>query len=152
PYDADVLVVGSGFGGAVAAARLAQAGWSVIVLERGRRWRPGDFPRSPELESGWLWDVDRGLSDIRWLDRMLAVQAAGWGGGSLTYANVFARLFDPALDDRWPAHLRRDRLDPYYDLAAHMLEVSPVGPDPRTGRVPARTAVIEHFQSSGDRA
>ncbi|GAA4707899.1 cholesterol oxidase [Promicromonospora umidemergens] len=148
---ADAIVVGSGFGGAVAAARLAQAGYSVTVLERGRRWRPGDFPREPALDQGWLWSVDRGLYDIRWLDGMLAVQAAGWGGGSLAYANVFARPFDAALSDRWPAHLRRAELDPYYDLAAHMLGVAPVGDDPRTGQAPARTTLIEQLMQHTDR-
>lgn len=93
--DADVIVIGSGFGGAVAATRLAQAGFSVIVLERGRRWRPGDFPRAPAFRGGWLWRVDQGLYDIRWLGPMVAAQAAGWGGGSLAYANVFARPLTP---------------------------------------------------------
>ncbi len=110
--DADAIVVGSGFGGAVAAARLAQAGFSVIVLERGRRWRPGDFPRAARLDDGWLWNVDQGLYDVRWLGGMLAAQAAGWGGGSLAYANVFTRPFDDALPGRWPGHLRRRELDP----------------------------------------
>ncbi|MEU4362341.1 GMC oxidoreductase [Promicromonospora sp. NPDC023987] len=142
-FDADAIVVGSGFGGAVAAARLAQAGLSVIVLERGRRWLPGEFPRRPRLQGGWLWGVDRGLYDVRWLGRMSSVQAAGWGGGSLVYANVFARPFEGALDERWPAHLRRQELDPYYDLAAHMIGVAPVGDDPATGAAPARTTLIE---------
>lgn len=148
---ADAIVIGSGFGGAVAAARLAQAGASVIVLERGRRWNPGDFPRDPRLEDRWLWGLDQGLYDVRWLEGMLAVQAAGWGGGSLAYANVFARPFDDALSARWPAHLRRTELDPYYDLAAHMLEVTPVGDDPRTGTVPPRTTLIEQLMQHTDR-
>ena len=151
-FDADVLVIGSGFGGAVSAARLAQAGFSVTVLERGRRWNPGDFPRRPHLEDGWLWDVDRGLYDIRWLDKMGSVQAAGWGGGSLAYANVFARPFHRVLDRRWPERLRREKLDPYYDLAAHMLGVGPVEDDPRTGHVPDRTHLIEQLLQGTDRA
>lgn len=148
----EAIVIGSGFGGAVAAARLAQAGLSVVVLERGRRWEPGTFPRRPGLEDGWLWQVDQGLYDIRSLGRMFAVQAAGWGGGSLAYANVFARPFDKALDERWPARLRRDLLEPYFDLAAHMLGVSPVGKNPSTGQVPPRTAVIEQMMRTMDRA
>lgn len=142
-FDADALVVGSGFGGAVAAARLAQAGLSVIVLERGRRWEPGQFPRRPHLQDGWLWQEDSGLYDIRWLDSMASVQAAGWGGGSLVYANVFARPFNHVLDERWPAHQRREVLDPYYDLAAHMLGIAPVGDDPRTDNPPPRTSLVE---------
>ncbi len=141
--ETDALVVGSGFGGAVAAARLAQAGLRVTVLERGRRWRPGDFPRSPRLAEGWLWARGRGLYDVRWLRSMISVQAAGWGGGSLAYANVFARPAEQTLDDRWSAEVRRPELDRYYDLAASMLEVTPVQDDPTTGRVPDRTAVLE---------
>ncbi|MGH3584790.1 MAG: GMC oxidoreductase [Pseudonocardia sp.] len=144
-HDADAIVIGSGFGGAVAAARLAQAGFSVVVLERGRRWEPGEFPRGPRLEEGWLWELGQGLYDIRWLDRMGSVHVAGWGGGSLAYANVFARPFEGALDERWPAPLRRKELDPYYDLAAHMMGVAPVGDDPRTGEPPPRTKLVERL-------
>lgn len=151
-FDADAIVVGSGFGGAVAAARLAQAGFSVIVLERGRRWKLGEFPRAPKLKDGWLWELDRGLFDIRWLDTMGSVQAAGWGGGSLVYANVFARPFEETLDHRWPNHLRRKELDPYYDLAAHMMGVEPVGDDPRTGTTPPRTQLLEQLLQHSDKA
>lgn len=139
----DAIIVGSGFGGAVLAARLAQAGVVVTVLERGRRWAPGSFPRSENIADGWLWNVDAGLYDIRWLDRMIGVQGAGWGGGSLVYANVFARPFEPSLAERWPPHLRREQLDEYYDLAAHMLEVQPVATDPTTGHDAPRTAVVD---------
>lgn len=145
---AEVIVVGSGFGGSVAAARLAQAGYTVLVLERGRRWAAGSFPREPRVEDGWLWHKNQGLYDIRWLDRMVSVQAAGWGGGSLAYANVFARPSDTTLHPRWPARLRRQALDPYYDLAAHMLEVRPTSDDPTTMRPPARAVTIQRIVDS----
>ncbi|WP_328995588.1 GMC oxidoreductase [Kribbella sp. NBC_01245] len=140
----DAVVVGTGFGGSVAAARLAQAGQRVVVLERGRRWVPGSFPRNDSnLKDGWLWANGRGLYDVRWLDRMISVQGAGWGGGSLVYANVFARPPAEVFIDHWPKSYRRETLDPYYDLAAHMLEVSQVPADPITGRFPLRTAAME---------
>ncbi|MCC4250594.1 FAD-dependent oxidoreductase [Microbacterium testaceum] len=138
----DAIVIGSGFGGAVAAARLAQAGRSVLVLERGRRFSPADFPRGDQLSDGWLWNAGHGIYDIRWLDRMLSIQAAGWGGGSLVYANVFARpAAEVFADPRWDES--RAPLDPYYDLAAHMLEVSPVTADPATGDIPGRVTALE---------
>ena len=145
PQQLDAVVVGSGFGGAVAAARLAQAGLRVAVLERGRRWAPGDFTRDvDDLRSGWSWQLGGGLYDVRWLDQMVSVQAAGWGGGSLVYANVFARPPQEVFEDgAWPAGYSRAALDPYYDLAAHMLEVAPVAPDPATGRLPRRTTALE---------
>ncbi|GAB3831741.1 GMC oxidoreductase [Kribbella italica] len=151
-FDADAIVIGSGFGGAVAAARLAQAGLSVLVVERGRRWHPGTFPRRPDLNAGWVWAVGQGLYDVRWLGGMSTVQAAGWGGGSLVYANVFARPFDETLDERWAPHLRRKELDPYYDLAAHMIGVSPVAEDPRTGELPPRTRLVEGLTQDLDMA
>lgn len=144
PGHLDAIVVGSGFGGAVAGARLAQAGLTVAILERGRRWPRGTFPRNDrELDDDWVWGKRGGLYDIRWLDRMLSVQGAGWGGGSLVYANVFARPADETFRPHWPASYTRETLDPYFDLVAHMLDVRPVGTDPATGRVPLRTSAME---------
>lgn len=145
PIKWDAVVVGSGFGGAVAAARLAQAGLSVAVIERGRRWLPGEFSRDvDDLTSGWSWQLGGGLYDVRWLDQMISVQGAGWGGGSLIYANVFAR---PPQDifqhEAWPTGYSRRELDPYFALAAHMLEVAPVSADPATGHFPRRTLAME---------
>lgn len=77
------VVVGSGFGGAVAACRLAQAGIDVAVLERGRRWSPGSFPHQVSRPgSGWWWLHRDGLYDISPVKDMVCVRAAGWGGGS----------------------------------------------------------------------
>ena len=89
--DFDVVVVGSGFGGAVCSARLAEAGYRVLVLERGRRWRVEDFPRNHGDQ--WTWDDERpvtkhGWFDIRVFPHMTVVQGAGVGGGSLVYANI----------------------------------------------------------------
>ncbi|MBO0595904.1 GMC family oxidoreductase [Nesterenkonia sp. E16_7] len=142
------VVVGSGFGGAVAAARLSQAGFDVTVVERGRRWEPGSFPRDEsDLNNRWLWEKDRGLYDLRWLDSMISVQAAGWGGGSLVYANVFARAPGDAFDQGWPASYNRRELDPYYDLAAHMLEVRQVSRNPYTTALPTRTQSMDALVS-----
>lgn len=128
-----VVVVGSGFGGAVVACRLSQAGFRVLVLERGRRFAPGDFPalpRAPALMPDlqrWSWQANRGIWDIQDLDEIVSVQAAGYGGGSLLYANVHLRPPAEVFDEEWPLAFRgRTALDPFFDLAAFMLNVSPV--------------------------
>ena len=139
----EALVIGSGFGGAVTVCRLAQAGVDVAVVERGRRWPPGSFPRDlSRLDDGWLWLCNQGLYDARPLNDILAVQAAGWGGGSLVYANVAMRPPQEVFDRSWPQPYSRAALEPYYDLVAHMLDVRPVTTDRRTGQLPPKTRLM----------
>ena len=128
----DVVVVGSGFGGSITALRLAEAGRSVLVLERGRRYRPGDFPRDVRNTDALLWRYGRratatGLYDVRFFSSLGAVVASGVGGGSLIYAGVHIRP-DPLVfeDERWPRSINRDSLDPYYDRVAAEIGISPV--------------------------
>ncbi len=95
----DAVVVGSGFGGAVSCYRLAQAGWKVCLLERGRRWPPGSFARTPAAFGKNFWDPSErqfGLFDIWSFKRLDAVVGSGLGGGSLIYANVLIRK-----DEKW---------------------------------------------------
>ena len=95
----DVVVVGSGFGGAVAAARLTDGGLSVCVLERGAPFPPGDFPRTPENVADAVWlpeDGRLGLYDVRQLDGVDVVLASGLGGGSLIGSGVLMRPAEEA--------------------------------------------------------
>jgi cholesterol oxidase len=120
----DAVIVGSGFGGAVAACRLAEAGRDVLVLERGREWAPQDYPREPGDD--WIWDVDEphrqnGWIDLRIMDDMWVAQGAGVGGGSLIYANVSVDAPDGAFDDGWPAAINAQVLRPHYARVAQML-------------------------------
>jgi cholesterol oxidase len=131
----DVLVVGSGFGGAVAACRSAQAGRRVAILERGRRYGRGEFPRA--WDDPWFW-AQGGPFDIRPFGEVTTVSAAGYGGGSLLYSNVHLRVPTEGFARGWPDGWSREALDPYYDLVAHMLALAPVGRMP-TGELPART-------------
>src|SRR5712692_4934567 len=89
--DFDAIVVGSGFGGAITACRLAEAGYQVLLLERGRRWDVHTYPREPN--DPWLWDASapqlrNGWFDVRVFRHMTVIQGAGVGGGSLVYANI----------------------------------------------------------------
>jgi len=87
----DAIVVGSGFGGGIAACRLAEAGQSVCVLERGRRWGRDDFPDRPDQLEKFVWHPRAnpgGPFDVRLMRDIVVITAAGVGGGSLVYANV----------------------------------------------------------------
>ena len=97
----DVVVVGSGFGGGVTACRLAEQGMRVCVLERGRRFGPGDFPDRPEQAPHGLLapDPEPGRDVRPAADADLSVlTAAGVGGGSLVYANVQLRAPDDVFE------------------------------------------------------
>src|SRR5947207_2131312 len=91
PTRFDVIVLGSGFGGAVAACRLAEAGVRVRVLERGRRWTRDEYLRRPT--DAWLYshagpEKHNGWLDLRLFRNMAVAQGAGVGGGSLCYSSV----------------------------------------------------------------
>jgi cholesterol oxidase len=118
--DADAIVVGSGFGGAVTAARLADAGYRVIVLERGRRWGVTDFPRTPD--GPWIFDQEaplerHGWFDVRVFPHMVVVAGAGVGGGSLVYANISVNAKDDSFAKGWPPEITPTELAPYYAWA-----------------------------------
>ena len=133
----DVIVIGSGFGGAVTAARLAQAGRSVCVLERGRRWDKREFPRSIGQVKNAMWrdKESYGFIEYKVFRRMDVIQGAAVGGGSLHYFNVHLRAPREILErPEWPAPVSLDTLEPYYDLAQDMLDSRPL--EPRLPRYP----------------
>ncbi len=152
------IVVGTGFGGAVTAHRLVKAGLDVVVLERGRRYQGGDFPSLPRDDqvfpdlARWAfspssvgdeggarkrrhgqpshWSASQGLWEVRDLGDTIGVHAAGYGGGSLVYANVHLRAPQDAFRDGWPAQITRAALDPYYDRVAAKLDIKPITATP----------------------
>ncbi len=120
----DAIVVGSGFGGGIAACRLAEAGLRVAVLERGRRFAPADFPATPAQAPAALWHPTlnpHGLFDLRLMRDLSVLTAAGVGGGSLVYANVQLRTPADVFQTGWPQAIDRDVLDPYYDRTEEAL-------------------------------
>ena len=132
----DAVVVGSGFGASVSAYRLAEAGRSVVVLERGRAYPPGSFARNPYEMSRAFWEPKDelfGLFDIRSFRKLEGIVSSGLGGGSLIYANVLLRK-----DERWFVHdsplpgggyenwpIARDDLDKHYDAVEAMMTPTP---------------------------
>ena len=151
----DAVVIGSGFGGAIAACRLAEAGQAVCLLERGPWRQKTDFPRSPhELATNALWDETsgQGFIEYRSFPYMDVVQGCGVGGGSLHYFNVCKQPPAAILDNpRWPAGINLQRLALYYTLERQMLAARPLVP-PAGRMLPARTrAFLEALTAYGAR-
>jgi cholesterol oxidase len=147
----DAVVIGTGFGGSVTACRLAQAHFSVGVLERGRRYDVNPFPRDwRDPANGWLWQIGQGLFDLKLSSQMMVIEGAGLGGGSLIYANVHLRAPQEVFKRNWPAGYSRAALDPFYDLVAYMLDINPIttsthfkGQYPASGGLPPKTAMMQ---------
>ena len=143
----DAIVVGSGFGGGIAACRLAEAGKRVCVLERGKRFARGDFPHDPEQAPEMLWHETLnpdGLFDVRLMGDVTVITAAGVGGGSLVYANVQLRAPGEVFERGWPAALDRAALDPWYDRTEEALQPRPTPTDPALDKVRAFAAAGRH--------
>ncbi|MDO5699340.1 MAG: GMC family oxidoreductase [Dermatophilus congolensis] len=125
----DVIVVGSGFGGSVTALRLTEKGYSVGVIEAGRRFYDYDFATTSWNLRRFLWAPKlgmRGVQRIHVLPDVVVLAGAGVGGGSLNYANTLYQPDSPAFyaDPQW-AHITdwRRELAPHYDQAERMLGV-----------------------------
>ena len=126
--DYDVVVVGSGFGGSVAALRLTEKGYRVGVLEAGRRFADDEFARTSWDTRKFLWAPQLGcygIQRIHVLPDVMVLAGAGVGGGSLVWANTSYRPLPAFYTDRAWAHITdwRAELEPYYDQAERMLGV-----------------------------
>jgi cholesterol oxidase len=126
--DYDVVVVGSGFGGAVAALRLTEKGYRVLVVEAGRWFTRDTLPRTSWDLRSFLWAPKLGcygIQRIHLLRNVVVLAGAGVGGGSLNYANTLYEPLDEFYDDpQWREITDwRAELAPYYDQAKRMLGV-----------------------------
>jgi cholesterol oxidase len=127
-FDYDILIIGSGFGGSVAALRAAEKGYRVGVMESGRRWTDEDIPKTQWDLPGFLWFPGAelyGVQRIEYLDDVLVLCGAGVGSGSHVYANTLyvppRKFFDApewACITDWAGELA-----PYLDQASRMLGV-----------------------------
>lgn len=128
----DAVIIGSGFGGSVMAYRLAEAKLNVCLLERGKAYPPGSFPRSPYRMKNNFWNPSEGLYgmfNIWSFQGLDAIVSSGLGGGSLIYANVMLRKEEKWFVkedlhqggyEYWP--VTRSDLDPHYDLVEKMMD------------------------------
>jgi cholesterol oxidase len=143
--EVDVVVIGSGFGGAAVACRLAQAGQTVVALEQGRHYPAGrgNFKAARHGTS----QIRHGHLMVDVLGGMNVVRGIGVGGGSLHYFGVrlrtppeiFERQWkqaDGTLISIWPQGITRKALDPYYDLAELMVPADHTQPHPVLGPPP----------------
>jgi len=126
--DYDVLVIGSGFGGSVAALRLTEKGYRVGVLEAGRRFADDEFGKTSWDLRRFLWAPQLGCFGIQRIHKLrdvLILAGAGVGGGSLVYANTLYEPMEPFFADKQWAHITdwRDELSPHYKQAERMLGV-----------------------------
>lgn len=150
----DFVIMGSGFGGSVSALRLASAGYSVLVIEQGRRFSADDFPKRNWNLRKWLWMPGmhfNGFFRIRMFRHITVLAGAGVGGGSLVYANTL-----PVPDDlffrsgSWKdlAEWKKE-LEPFYKTASEMLgtHINPrFGPgDEALGKLSAEIGKTESF-------
>ncbi|MDL1889565.1 GMC family oxidoreductase [Nitrospirales bacterium NOB] len=164
PLQYDAIVVGSGFGGAVSACRLAEGGMRVLVLERGTWWgaEPGrrSFPRG-------LLGVARSVRNIRFrrgivhrnlvrdpaglyelslYEHLDVVTASGVGGGSLVYTNVMEEPEDEFFD-RFPQEMRAGEMRRYFDRVRSMLRPAPI--DKATALPPKNEAYVRLARAAG---
>lgn len=146
--DFDVIVIGSGFGGGVAALRLTEKGYRVLVLEAGRRFAPEDFAKSTWNLRRFLWFPRLGLRGIQRIDllrEVMVLSGAGVGGGSLVYANTLIEPHDEFFEDRQWSGITdwKSELAPWYDQARRMLGVVEANGDTAADGVIA--AIARHF-------
>jgi cholesterol oxidase len=153
----DWVIIGSGFGGSVSALRLAEKGYSVLVLEKGRRWTEDTFPKSNWNLRKWLWIPAmgcRGFFKMTFLRHVTALTGVGVGGGSLVYANTLPTPLDSFFGAREWGHLAdwKNELSPHYRTARRMLGVADnpleTPPDRALRSMAERAGRARHFQAT----
>lgn len=124
--DWDYLIIGSGFGGSVSALRLVEKGYRVLMLEKGPRFKPEDFPVTNWDLKRWMWNPKlgwRGLFKMTFFPHVTVLSGVGVGGGSLVYANTLPIPKDDFFQNpSWGSLAKwKDELGPHYQTVRRML-------------------------------
>jgi cholesterol oxidase len=122
----DYIVIGSGFGGSVSAMRLAEKGYSVLVIEKGKRWKATDFPETNWNVSKYLWLPLLkcfGFQKLTFFKEVFIISGVGVGGGSLVYANTHMMPKESFYTNPKWSHINdwKSELAPFYEKAKFML-------------------------------
>lgn len=125
-FDADFVIVGSGFGGSASALRLVEKGYSVLMFERGRELKEADFPKTTWNLKRWMWMPSlgwRGLFVMRFFRHVTVLAGSGVGGGSLVYANTLPIPKKSFYESAAWAHLAdwESELAEHYQTARRMM-------------------------------
>jgi len=145
----DYIIVGSGFGGSVSALRLTRKGYRVLVIEKGKRWNPEDYPRTNWGLRRWLWLPAfrfHGFFKMTFMRHVGILSGVGVGGGSLVYANTLPRPEKAFFNSGSWSGLAdwEKKLEPHYREAERML-----GATPNPGQYAADDALRELAERFG---
>lgn len=127
----DYIVIGSGFGGSVSAMRLAEKGYSVLIIEKGKKYESADFPVTNWDIKKYLWaPLLRcfGFQKLTMFKEAFVLSGVGVGGGSLVYANTLLQPDEQFYNNPAWSHFKdwKTILEPFYQKAKFMLGVTPV--------------------------
>ena len=146
-FKVQAVVIGSGFGGAIAAHRLGEKGVETLVLERGRRWTTGPSQdtfctnEKPDGRAGWLTDKapifkpvkiekETGMIETLNEDGITVWTSCGVGGGSLVYNSVLLQPSEKNFQRTFPKEVSYDEMDrEYYPRVVELLEAGPIPDD-----------------------